>query len=330
MLDFERLTGRAVLGPLAGFTDSIFRRLCREEGAAFVVTEMVSAEGVVRGSAKSIELARFEEAERPILIQLFGGEPERLAEAAQRLLDLRPDGFDLNFGCPMPKIVKRGAGAALLRDLPRMEKIARAVAEAVPVPVTAKIRSGWSRREIVAVDAARRLEQAGVAAITCHARTRDQRFSGKADWSVIAAVKRAVRIPVVGNGDIWKAQDALEMLQQTGCDLVMVARGALGQPWIFRQISDLLSGKTPVEPSPRWRIEYALQHLHLSMKRYGERQGFVLMKRHLACYLKGLPGASAVRDRIFRATSPREAIEQLGEYQQQLEECPAFSGGKEV
>lgn len=308
------------MGPLAGFTDSIFRKICRDEGAAFVVTEMVSAEGALRSSRKTFELAQFDEGERPIFIQLFGAEPDRVAEAARRLLRLRPDGFDLNFGCPMPKIVKSGAGAALLRDLPRLEQVARAVVQAVPVPVTAKIRSGWSPKEIVAIEAARRLEGAGVAAITLHARTREQRFSGKADWSLIRAVKKAVQIPVVGNGDVWTAHDALRMFRETGCDLVMVARGSLGRPWIFRQIRDLLEGRPPFQPQPTDHLDYALRHLKLSLERYGQRQGFVLMKRHLAHYIKGLPGAHAVKDRIFRAASAEEAVAFLEDYRQQLEQ----------
>ena len=321
-LDFARLTRRAVLGPLAGYTDSVFRGLCRREGAAFVVTEMVSADGVVRNSAKTLELAAFQETERPVVIQLFGSQPDVMAEAARRVSELRPDGIDLNFGCPTPKIVKKGAGAALLKDLKKLEAIARAVVEASPVPVTAKIRSGWGKDDIVAVDAVRCLEQAGVAAVTLHPRTRHQRFSGKADWSLIRAAKRAVRIPVIGNGDIWQARDAIRMFEETGCDLVMVARGALGRPFIFRQIHALLEGVAPFEPQFHTIIDLALEHLHLSVEKYGEHRGFVLMKRHLAHYVKGLPGASEIKNRLFRATEAATAESILREYRQALEGEP--------
>jgi len=330
LLDLERLRGEAILAPMAGFGDAVFRSLCRAEGAALVVTEMVSAEGILRGARRTWELAEFGEEERPVLIQLFGSDPGRVAEAAERILSLRPDGIDLNFGCPIPKVVRRGEGAALLRDLARMEGIAREVVRAVPVPVTAKIRSGWSAAEIVAVEAAQRLEQAGVAAVTIHPRTREQRFAGKADWSLIKEAKKSVRIPVIGNGDVRGAEDALRMLEETGCDLVMIGRGALGRPWIFRQVRHLRQGAPVRDPLPRDRVRAAVRHLELCAARYGDPRGLRIAKPHLSSYLKGLPGASQVKDRLFRAASAREAIDYLQEYEERLthgQRSPGEAGG---
>ncbi|MDZ7373253.1 MAG: tRNA dihydrouridine synthase DusB [candidate division KSB1 bacterium] len=324
-LDFTALTGQAVLAPLAGFTDPVFRHLCRVQGAAFVVTEMISAEGILRGCARTYELTAFEAEERPVVIQLFGSDPQRIAEAARRLQALEPDGFDLNFGCPTPKVVRRGEGAALLRDLSRVESVARAVVRAVCVPVTAKIRSGWSAREVVAVEAARRLEQAGVAAVTLHPRTGDQRFRGKADWSLIEAVKKAVGICVIGNGDVRTAEDALQMRQQTGCDLVMIGRGALGNPWIFRQIRELTENGRYADPSPSERLDMALRHLELCVQRYGRERGLRFVKRHLTFYLKGLREATALKDRLVRTDRPEEAITLLRSYRQRFAQWPRVS-----
>ncbi|MDZ7346263.1 MAG: tRNA dihydrouridine synthase DusB, partial [candidate division KSB1 bacterium] len=229
------------LAPLAGWSDSPFRQLCREFGADLVYSEMISADGVGRNQAKTLKLAEFVESERPIGLQVFGAEPETVAEAARILAQLKPDFIDLNFGCPAKKVVRRGAGSALLSDLPLLQKIAAAAVRAVDLPVTAKLRSGWDAASINVVEAARRLADVGIVALTVHPLTQTMQFSGKADWEIIRRVVEAVSIPVIGNGDVKSPADAQRMFKTTGCRGVMIGRAASANPWIFRQISQYLA-----------------------------------------------------------------------------------------
>ncbi len=297
----------AFLAPMAGYTDSAFRQTCKNFGAALMFGEFVSADGVVRKGAKTLELLRFNPVERPFGIQLFGSDPEVMAAAAQVVEEYQLDVIDLNFGCPVQKVVKRGAGAALLNDLNRMTAIAQQVVRAVATPVTAKIRSGWDHKQIILFEAAQRLEQAGIQAVTVHPRTRNMGYSGKADWSQIAQVKKLVAIPVIGNGDIWQAADALRMLAETGCDYVMVARGALGKPWIFRQIADLVSGREPVfQPSWSEWLQIVRTHLQLACQYHDETRAIREMRKHLAFYLKGRAGASKLRRSLLVQNSLQE------------------------
>mgnify|MGYP005851864141 CR=1 FL=1 len=294
-----QLDGRAVLAPMAGVSDGPFRRLCRSHGAALVFTEMVSANGLVRGSARSWDYLHFREDERPIAVQLFGADPAVVAEAVAMVETMRPDLIDLNFGCPVPKVVRQGAGAALLKDPARMAAVCRAAVKAATVPVTAKVRSGW-QDATHAVDIARLLANCGVAAITVHARPRSAMFSRPADWGVIAQVKGAVRVPVIGNGDVVDAQSARQMIEQTGCDLVMVGRGALGNPFIFRHIDAVLAGRgEPELPSAAERIAVCLQHLALAAAELPEPAAVVRMRKHLGWYLKRIPGTKALRCHVM-------------------------------
>ena len=306
------ITNPAFLAPMAGLTDQPFRRICKRLGAGFLFGEFVSADGLVYESRKTFDLLDFLEEEHPFAVQIFGSDPGIMARAAKIVHRFNPNVLDINYGCPVKKVVKRGAGAALLRNLDRLETIAKAVVDVSEIPVTAKIRIGWSKDEIVAVEAAQRLERAGIQAITVHARTQTMGYSGRAVWSVIADVKRAVSIPVLGNGDIWKASDAIKMLQETGCDFVMVGRGAIGNPWIFREIGALLNNEREnLPPTLREKGEICLQHFGWALEFYGLQKGVFEMRKHLAAYTKGLPGASRFRTRLMRLTQPETIVREI-------------------
>jgi tRNA-dihydrouridine synthase B len=305
----------AVLAPMAGYTDSGFRRLCKRFGAGLVFTELISAEGLARNGKKTWQLIRFLEEERPIGIQLFGGEPDVMAEAARRVETVRPDFIDLNFGCPARKVVRRGEGSALLKDLRRLEEIARAVVESVRTPVTAKIRSGWDDDQIVAEETSRILDASGVAAVSVHARTQKMGFRGRADWDVIRRVKKSVRIPVIGNGDVTTAEDALRMMRETGCDSVMIGRGVFGKPWVFGQINAMLgNGGAREEPSHRERIDIAIEHLHLAVETSGECRAVREMRKHIGWYLKGIPEHHEIKQKVFRLESAAEVESCLADW----------------
>lgn len=304
----------ALMAPMAGYTDRAFRRILKKAGASLLFGEFVSADGLVRENEKSLELLEFDKIERPFGIQLFGSEPEIMANAAQIVEHYSPDLIDLNFGCPVPKVVKRGAGAALLRDLPRLEKIARAVVSAVSLPVTAKIRSGWDKNSIVVTEVAKRLEDAGIQAVTVHPRTRSMGYSGIADWNLIKEVKQNLTIPVIGNGDIWQAEDAIRMMEETACDLVMVARGALRNPWIFRQIQELSSGREPFSPTNMEFLQLIREHLRLAIQYRGEKRALKEIRKFLAFYLKGKPGAGKIRSSIHLLETGEEIDNLLVQY----------------
>lgn len=311
--DPSSLDGRAVLAPMAGITDSPFRLLCRRQGACLVYTEMLSAEGLARRHGKTWRMAVFLPEERPVALQLFGSRPEAFAEAVRAFGREGPDFFDLNFGCPAPKVVRSGGGSALLRDPKKVEAIARAAVGASDRPVLAKIRSGWEIGAENAVEIARILEACGVAAVAVHGRTRGQMFSGKADWAVIARVREKVSIPVIGNGDVRSGQDARRMIEETGCHLVMVGRAAQGAPWIFSEINQALDlrGSAPPGGAPAWGLRRAVieEHLRLMVEAKGEARGVLEMRKHLGWYIKGMPGAARLRQEMMKA----ETAAQVGE-----------------
>jgi len=290
-----------VLAPMAGLTDSPMRRVCRRAGASLVWTEMVSAEGIVRGGAKTARLLAFHEDERPIAFQLFGARPDSMGAAAAVLSRMRPDLIDINAGCPAKKVVRSGSGAALMRDLSLLAEIARAVVEASGLPVAAKIRSGWDDSSVNAAEAARVLADAGISAVAVHPRTRAQGFLGRADWRVIRAVRSSVAIPVIGSGDVRSPEDANRMLDETGCDAVMIGRAAVGNPWVFSEAVALWRGeRAPAPPSLADRIRLAASHLDLMVEDKGERTGVLEMRKHLVAYLRGFPGVSALRAELVR------------------------------
>ncbi len=294
-----------LLAPLASITDSPFRRLCRRKGAAMVFTEMVSAAGLVRNARKTWDLARFQADERPLSVQIFGSDPVVLAEAARRLEELEPDALDLNFGCPMRKITKTGAGAAFLEDPIRIGEAVHQVVQVTRLPVTVKLRSGPKSSQITAVEAARIAELEGAVAITVHARTTEQGFRGKADWSVIAQVKQAVKIPVIGNGDVNSPEDMFRLLEQTCCDGVMIGRAALGNPWLFSACQAVINGTSWVFPTPTQVWEDLQFHFQEMLEQKG-RRGLREMRKHWGWYSKQKPGAAQFRAKIFRIDDPEE------------------------
>lgn len=290
------IDGFAALAPMAGVADRAFREICVSFGASYVVSEMVSAKGIFYGDRKTMELMELSEAERPAAIQLFGDEPNTLAFAAEKAMQFSPQGIDLNMGCPAPKIAGNGCGCALMKNPPLCGEIVRAVKKAVPVPVTVKIRKGWDAGCITAVEVAKRCEEAGADAITVHGRTREQMYQPIADWDIIRQVKQAVKILVIGNGDVISAESAAALYEQTGCDLVMVGRAALGNPWIFGQIGAYLkSGALPPPPGPFERMRVMLAHIRLLCDYKGDEHGMREARKHVGWYLKGLRGAAEFR-----------------------------------
>src|SRR5262245_33839479 len=313
-----------LLAPLAGVSDSPFRRLAREQGAAAVYTEMVSADGLVRRNQATFDYCRFESEERPIGIQIFGSDPGVMAEATAILCELpepaRPDVIDINMGCPVRKVVNRCAGAALLTNVPLAQEIVRRMAEASTIPVTAKIRLGWDGNSRNVVEVARALEDGGARAVAIHARTRAEKFEGSAHWEMIAEAKKAVGIPVIGNGDVRTPEDALRMLETTGCDAVMLGRAAFGDPWVFKRVRAWHDRREALPPpSAAERLEAGLRHLRLMVEDSGEHGAVREMRKHVAWYIKGLPRSARVREQVNRTHSTSELADLLAGYLAELE-----------
>ncbi len=295
-----------VSAPLAGVSDKPFRILVREMGCGLVCTEMVSAAALVYNNARTDRMIDLTGEEMPVSVQIFGSDPEILARAARWLADRGVPILDFNMGCPAPKIVRNGEGAALMRSPERAFRAFAAVVDAVRIPVTVKLRKGFSPDEINVVPMARRLEEIGAQAITVHGRTRDQFYSGNADWECIRETAEAVRVPVIGNGDVWKPEDALRMREQTGCAAVMIGRGSLGNPWLFRQTAAAMQGRAADPPGEAERIRMAIRHLHMMVDWKGERVGVREMRKHLAWYVRNRRGAAACREAINRAETVAE------------------------
>lgn len=292
-----------LLAPLAGITDISMRLLCMKQGASLAFTEMVSAKGLWYGDRKTEILLRTGEEEGSVGFQIFGSDPEIMAFAARALRDRENPVLDLNAGCPVPKIVKNGEGSALLKSPDIFYDVVEAMVKNAGKPVTVKIRKGFYRNENIAAEIAKAAEAAGAAAVTVHGRTREQYYEGEADWQTIADVKKAVRVPVIGNGDIKSGSDALRMMDETGCDGVMIARGALGNPWIFAQAKALWKGEEPPEPpSDSERIDMLLAHLDLICENKGEDIAVREIRKHVGWYVKGIKGAAALRRRVNEIT----------------------------
>ncbi|NLB35875.1 MAG: tRNA dihydrouridine synthase DusB [Clostridiales bacterium] len=293
------INGYAALAPMAGVADRVFRELCVEFGAAYVVGEMASAKGISMADKKSKELLSLSPKERPAAVQIFGDDPQIMAQAALRALEFEPDIIDINMGCPAPKVAGNGGGCALMKRPELAQKIVEECAKALSLPVTVKIRSGWNASSINAIDLARRAEAAGAAAVTVHGRTREQMYSPPVNIDIIRQVKQAISIPVIGNGDIVDGKTAKAMLDLTGSDLVMVGRGALGRPWVFTQINAYLKDGTVLkEPAIETRMSVMLRHMKKLCEYKGEYIGMREARKHAAWYMKGIRGAASYRQEI--------------------------------
>lgn len=307
----------AALAPMASVADTAYRTLCVQQGACMATGELISAKGLCYGSRGSAELCRITAAERPMGLQLFGAEPEFIGRAAEMLLPYRPDWIDLNMGCPVPKVVSQGAGSALMKTPELAAEIVRAAVRAAGgLPVTVKMRTGWDEAHINAADFAKRMEQAGAAAITVHGRTRTQFYGGSADWGQIAAVKAAVSVPVIGSGDVASGADALRMYAETGCDLVMVGRASYGNPWIFAEIAAAVKGEDYTPPTVADRLDGMLRHIRmiLEMSEKPEHLAMREARKHAIWYLRGYPGAAEFRARSSALESYADAEALAQEY----------------
>ncbi len=294
----------AALAPMASVADRAYRAVCKEHGAAYMVSEMISSKGLCYSDRKTGELCTVLDSERPYALQLFGDDPAFMGKAASLLMNYKPDIIDINMGCPVPKIAGNGSGSALMKNAELAAEIVRAVVKGCDVPVTVKIRSGWDEQSVNAPEFAAEMERAGASAVTVHGRTKNQMYHGKADWDVIRRVKEAVKIPVIGNGDVVSPETAEEMYKQTNCDLVMIGRGSYGKPWIFSQVRHWLeTGEHIPEPELRERLDIMLRQAELTVKFKGEHTAMSELRRQCAYYLKGMPDAAAFRGKCGSLSS---------------------------
>ncbi|MGA7569772.1 MAG: tRNA dihydrouridine synthase DusB [Candidatus Aquilonibacter sp.] len=303
-----------VLAPMSGVTNRTMRALYRPFGLGLTVTEFVSSNALKYGSKRTMEMIDQHGLEKPVSTQLWGDDPATMAAAARVVRECGADIVDINFGCPAPKVTKTNGGSACLRDVDRCEAIMRAVVDAVDCPVTMKMRLGWSETDLVYVDVAKRAQAVGVQAVTLHARTARQFYKGNADWEHIARLKEAIDIPVIGNGDLDDPQVAMERMRQSGVDAIMLGRGTLGNPWLIAQIADLMEGREmQAVPPAADRLRYCIVHYRAMLDELGEARAVPQMRKHVALYLKGIPGAAVLRERMMRIDSADEAISTIEE-----------------
>ncbi len=311
------LKNNVVLAPMAGISNSAYRTIIKEMGAGLVVCEMVSDKAIYYGSKKTIDMLYVTDFERPISQQIFGSDKETFISAAKYIYEnMKPDIIDINMGCPVPKVaIGAQAGSALLKNPEKVYEIVKAVVDSVPIPVTVKIRSGWDENSINAVEIAKTIEKAGASAITVHPRTRKQGYSGHADWNIIKQVKENVSIPVIGNGDITSPFDAKKMLDETGCDAIMIGRGVLGNPWLIKECIEYLdNGTLPSEVTIKDKVDMIKHHLDLLIKTKPLKVALLEIRSHAAWYLKGLPKAKELKEQIFKTKTEEELINLLDNY----------------
>jgi nifR3 family TIM-barrel protein len=312
-----------VLAPMSGVTNRTLRALYKPFGFGLTVTEFVSSNALQYQNERTMDMIDQHGVERPVSTQLWGNDPDIMARAAALVRECGADIVDINFGCPAPKVTKTEGGSACLRDVDRCEAIMRAVVAAVDCPVTMKMRLGWSETDLVYVEVAKRAEDAGVKAVTLHARTAKQFYKGAADWSHIAALKRAIAIPVIGNGDLSDARDAFAKMRASGVDGVMLGRATLGNPWLVAQLRALMEGREPEAiPDAPERLRFAVRHYHAMVDEWGEARAVPQMRKHLGYYLKGFPGASALRERLMRTETAAETLRIVAETIVMLEAPP--------
>jgi nifR3 family TIM-barrel protein len=314
-----QLENPVILAPMAGVTDPPFRKIVKDYSPGLVCGEMISAMALHYNSDKTRAMIQIASYEKPVSIQIFGSNPEIMAEAAAFIAAEGADLIDINMGCPVPKVVKSGEGAALLTNLPLATDIIKKVVASVKIPVTVKFRLGWNSNQIIAPELAKIAEDQGAAAVTLHARTREQFYHGKAEWQYITEVKQAVSIPVIGNGDVDSPQAAIAMMEQTGCDGVMIGQAALGRPWLFSQVTHYLkNGVILPDPSIHQQFQMIKKHIHLQIAYSGEHRGLLEMRKHLSWYFKGMPGSAKMRDKANTLTSVAALEEALQEFETQL------------
>lgn len=309
------LKNKVFLSPMAGVTDLPFRLICKEQNCGMLYTEMINGKALCYDDENTKKMLKIEDEEHPVAVQIFGSDPEFMGRAAEIMNAYPNEILDINMGCPAPKVVKNGDGSALMRNPKLAEEVLKSVVKNSTKPVTLKIRKGWDDNSVNAVEIAKIAEASGISALAIHGRTREQYYSGKADWDIITEIKNAINIPVIGNGDVFTVDDARNMLDKTGCDAIMIGRGAQGNPWIFKRINHYMeTGEILPEPTLEEKINTAVKHLNLAVREHGEYVAVREMRKHIAWYLKGLKGSAKVRDEINKITSYEEVVSRLNEY----------------
>ncbi|MEG0855529.1 MAG: tRNA dihydrouridine synthase DusB [Terrisporobacter sp.] len=309
------LNNEVFLSPMAGVTDLPFRLICKEKGCGMLYTEMINAKALCYDDENTKKMLKIEDEEHPIAVQIFGSEPEFMGKAAKIMNSYPNEILDINMGCPAPKVIKNGDGSALMRNPRLTAEVLSAVVENSNKPVTLKIRKGWDDDSVNAVEIAKIAQECGISALAIHGRTREQFYSGKADWDIIAEIKQAIDIPVIGNGDVFEVEDAVNMLEKTKCDAIMIGRGAQGNPWIFKRVNHYMkTGEILLEPTMEEKITTAIKHMNLAVSEHGEFIAVREMRKHIGWYLKGLKNSAKYRDQINKITDYKVVIAMLEEY----------------